>query len=249
MVAYGVRRFVAFEVKKINNRIGFMKTVRCLFTVFLLFCSIIVNAHDFEVDGIYYNITDATNKTVEVTYKGSGSNEYTGNVVIPESVTCNGTTYSVTSIGSSAFSGCSSLTSVTIGNSVTSIGNYAFVGCSGLTSVIIGNSVTSIGDYAFLGCSGLTNVIIGNSVISIESDAFNGCENLKTVINLSNLSLTEGSSGYGGVANYADNVINAPNGSVEGNFAFGVIDGVNTLVKYLGNETEITLPNNYKGES
>ena len=82
---------------------------------------------------------------------------------------------SVTSIGSSAFSGCSGLTSVTIGNSVTSIGNQAFSGCSGLTSVTIPNSVTSIGQSAFSGCSGLTNVTIGNSVTSIGSGAFVGC--------------------------------------------------------------------------
>ncbi len=119
------------------------------------------NAHDFEVGGIYYLI-DGTNATV--TYRGSSyneySNEYSGNVVIPESVTYNGATYSVTSIGNYAFQNCSSLTSVTIGNSVISIGFAAFWGCSGLTSVTIGNSVTSIGEDAFYGCTGLTSVHI-----------------------------------------------------------------------------------------
>ena len=71
---------------------------------------------------------------------------------------------SVTSIGWSAFSGCSGLTSVTIGSSVTSIGDFAFEGCSGLTSVTIGNSVTSIGYSAFSGCSGLTSVISLNTI-------------------------------------------------------------------------------------
>ena len=65
----------------------------------------------------------------------------------------------VTSIGGSAFSGCTGLTSVTIGDSVTSIGNEAFSGCTGLTSVTIPDSVTSIGDYAFRGCTNKDLVI------------------------------------------------------------------------------------------
>ena len=94
--------------------------------------------------------------TAEVTY---GTNSYSGEIVIPSTVTYTEQSYSVTSIGRGAFRSCSDLTSVTIPNSVTSIGRSAFDGCSGLTSVTIPNSVTSIGDYAFSNCSGLTSVI------------------------------------------------------------------------------------------
>lgn len=67
-------------------------------------------AHDFEVDGIYYNILSETDKTVEVTFKGdyfnSYSDEYAGAVIIPSSVTSSGTSYSVIEIGDDAFSDC-----------------------------------------------------------------------------------------------------------------------------------------------
>ncbi len=88
---------------------------------------------------------------------------------------------SVTSIGSSAFEGCTSLASVIIGNSVTSIGGYAFAYCETLTSVTIPNSVTSIGSYAFRDCTSLASVTIGNSVTSIGNYTFSGCSALKDV--------------------------------------------------------------------
>ena len=87
----------------------------------------------------------------------------------------------VTSIGGSAFSGCSGLTSVSIGNGVTSIGGSAFYGCTGLTSVSIGNGVTRIGDYAFQGCTSLTSIDIPNSVTSIGGGAFLGCTSLTSI--------------------------------------------------------------------
>ena len=92
----------------------------------------VVSAHDFGVDGIYYNITSSTNKTVAVTYQGSSSRAYTGSVTIPETVTYNGITYSITSIGGQAFEGCRGLTSIEIPNSVASIGSTAFYNCTGL---------------------------------------------------------------------------------------------------------------------
>ena len=150
-----------------------MKKQLLLFAMILL--PLVASAHDIEVqnaDGvtIYYNyINNGTE--LGVTFGGSDydsySNEYQGNVAIPEEVTYMNRTCKVTSIGDGAFYYCSGLTSVTIPNSVTSIGGEAFRGCSGLTSVTIPNSVTSIGEGAFFSCSGLTSVTIPNSVTSI----------------------------------------------------------------------------------
>lgn len=73
-----------------------------LTSIAVLLCSITASAHDFNVDGIYYNITSSTDLTVEVSYRGSSSsyysNEYRGAVTIPSTVTYNGNTYSVTII-------------------------------------------------------------------------------------------------------------------------------------------------------
>ena len=159
--------------------------------VMMLGVSLSTLAHDFEVDGIYYSYIGQSSINVEVTFSGSSydevAGEYTGEVVIPDSVTYSGTRYSVKSIESSAFRGCTGLTSVTIGNSVTSIGWYALDGCTGLTSVTIPNSVTSIGNYAFSGCKGLTEVTIPNSVTSIGVSAFSACTGL-TEVNITDLS-------------------------------------------------------------
>ena len=142
-----------------------------LFLIAGLLVTVNAVAYGFEVDGIYYNITSGSERTVAVV---SGYSSYKGNVIIPSKVLCNSIAYKVTSIGDKAFHGCTGLTSVTIGNSVTSIGEMAFRGCTGLTSVTIPNSVTSIGEYAFSYCSGLTSVTIPNSVTSIGRSAFSG---------------------------------------------------------------------------
>ena len=78
---------------------------------------------------------------------------------------------SVTDIGNSAFSDCSSLSNIVIPDSVTAIGNFAFWGCSSLSNIVIPDSVTAIGDYAFYYCS-LSNIVIPDSVTAIGICAF-----------------------------------------------------------------------------
>ena len=132
----------------------------------------------FQYGELYYYITSSSDPyTVEV----GGAESSITTVIIPETVTYEGTTYSVTSIGNWAFHGCKSLTFITIPNSVTSIGIQAFYGCESLTSVTIPNSVTSIGERAFWDCSSLTSVTIGNSVTSIGDYAFSDCLSLTSV--------------------------------------------------------------------
>ena len=224
-----------------------MKTIKqLLITIAVLLCSATASAYDFEVDGIYYNILSISDLTVQVT---AGENKYSGEVIIPSTVSYKSKTLTVTSIGYYAFYECDGLTSITIPNSVTSIRDYAFYECDELTSITIPNSVTSIGEQAFEYCSGLTSVIIGNSVTSIGNLAFYECKGLKTVINLSYLTLTKRSDKYGYVAYYANKVINVPNGDIVDDFIFSTSDNKHTLANYFGSKNVIILPEDYNGDS
>ncbi|MBP5371142.1 MAG: leucine-rich repeat domain-containing protein [Bacteroidales bacterium] len=160
-----------------------------IFTIFLtLFVASSVWAQVFEVNKLWYWINEEENNTATVI--DSRGAVYSGNVTIPSSVTYNGNSYSVTSIGEDAFYNCSGLTSVTIPNSVTSIGSSAFSGCSGLTSITIPNGVTSIGIAAFFDCSGLTSITIPNSVTTIGEMAFDACNVLNSVTLPDNLDVS-----------------------------------------------------------
>ena len=159
-----------------------MKKIFLLLVLFLGFHS--AWAHDVEVDGIYYNL-NSENKTASVTFKGNKYNsyndEYSGEIVIPETVIVYGTRYSVTSLGDNCFRDCSSLTSITIPNSVTSLGEACFYDCSSLTSITIPNSVKSLSNYCFSGCSSLTSITIPNSVTSLGDGCFSDCSSLTSI--------------------------------------------------------------------
>ena len=143
-------------------------------------------AYNFQSGGIYYDITGTSPNTVAVTYATGSYNSYSGNVVIPSTVTYNGTTYTVTAIGNNAFRNCSNLTGVTIPGTVTSIGAYAFYYCWNLHSVDFPDALTSIGAYAFQQSGfpqgGLYSVTIPAAVVTIGTNAFGNCTSMTSVV-------------------------------------------------------------------
>ena len=142
-------------------------------------------AYDFQSGDLYYNILSES--TVEVTYQvysySGSSNNYAGltSVTIPASVTNDGKTYKVTSIGKYTFNECTSLTSVDISGSVTSIGQNAFWKCTSLTSVTLHDGLTSIERSAFGYCSAMTSIDVPASVKSIGQGVFSNCKALTSV--------------------------------------------------------------------
>lgn len=123
-------------------------------------------AHDFEVDGIYYNITSEEKKTVEVTDPSDkkvvdgGYKFYKDVVFIPEKVSYGGKEYTVTAIGERAFEYNYELLSVVMPNTIRSIKEFAFNGCINLKSLTISSEVSEIGDYAFMGLSSLEHLAV-----------------------------------------------------------------------------------------
>ena len=153
----------------------------------MILCATSINAYDFVVDGIYYNV-DGTKATV--TYKTKNYDSYSGDVTIPASVQYHGTTYSVTTIGDYAFLGCHNLTSVNISSSVTSIGEWAFYNNNRLTSITIPNSVTSIGADAFIGTPWYDNQPNGVVYAGLVACSYKG-----TIPEGTSISIKEGTLG------------------------------------------------------
>jgi len=112
-----------------------------------------------KIDGIYYSF-DSSSNTATVTNSSSYTpKDYSGDVVIPQEVSYDGKTYTVTKIGS-----------------------YAFEYCTGLTSVKFPETLTSIGVRAFTGCTGLRNLEFHGGTISLYKNAFFGCGYFDTVL-------------------------------------------------------------------
>ena len=179
-----------------------------LFTLFLvLMTTLAIGAADFQSGDLYYNITSSTSPyTVEVTYRSMRSNYSNTTLSIPASVINNGITYAVTRIGSKAFAGCKSLTSVTISASVVDIAGDAFLnaalykdeanwtdGTLYIDNCLISAKTTLSGAYnikegtrviagqAFKSCGSLTAINIPNSVVGIGNAAFSSCSALTSI--------------------------------------------------------------------
>ena len=190
---------------------------------FALFCCLqTALAYDFSAVSpsghtIYYNIVEGGYQIprVSVTYPNTSESPWGniqkpyGNLVLPETVTYNGTTYNVTYINEKAFYACAGLVSVVIPSCVISINYNSFTGCESLTTVTInsasiaagpynstynlkylfGNQVTSytigavstIGCCAFYGCTNLASVTLHHAILSIDNNAFYGCSNMYRV--------------------------------------------------------------------
>ena len=216
------------------------------FTYFIIDDGEDIMAENADGVTIYYERTSKDNE-LAVSCRGVRGNdypdEYSGNVVIPETVNFNNKTYSVTSIGDEAFMNCAltsvtipssvtsigarafagtDLTSVTIPNGVTSIGDGAFYGTD-LTSVTIPNDVTSIGDGAFMYCGKLASVTIGTSVTSIGKFAFYFCRSL-TSLTISNSVTTIGDGAFEGCSSLTS--ITIPNSVTSKTHIFGVFNKI-----------------------
>lgn len=189
LISLEIKKFVVslhllFRGIKFNNNIMKIKSLHLKNLILVAIFALMSGsawAYDFSAENggktIYYNITDATNHYVEVTYSSIAWNTYSGAVVVPATVVNpdNNESYTVTAIGSQAFRMGQYppvLTSVTLPESITSIGYMAFYACDNLTTVNIPDAVTIIGEAAFRQCSALTSITIGSGVTTIDNEAF-----------------------------------------------------------------------------
>lgn len=128
----------------------------------------------------YYTIFNGGETQAKVAYNPYVYYLYQGNLIIPDSVTYNGSNIPVTVIDEYAFSNCHNITSVYVGASI--VGNFAFTGCDSLETVVLGSNVNTIGHYVFQGCHSLSSIVVSDNLSFIGDEAFDNCYSLTSIV-------------------------------------------------------------------
>ena len=156
--------------------------MKSAFTLRILLLSLLLcttwslsRAYDFAKNGLYYSITDAEHRYIEV----SQHSDYLTltEIEVPETVTFLGETYTVTGIGDQAFSDCSTLSSLSLPQTIQSIGDKAFFQCSSLHSIALPESLRRVGAYSFHK-GGFTTLRLPASLIQAGRYAFTHLQDL-----------------------------------------------------------------------
>ena len=156
----------------------------------------------------------------------------------------------LTVINQQMFYECVNLQNLTIPSTVKSIGQSAFCKCESLTRMVLPEGLTTIDYNAFYMCKNLASITLPSTLTSVGNEIFYACNRLVEIINKSDVELTVGKLMAKHGAEYVLEVHSGDSKlTTKGDFEFIAHDGVNYLTKYIGDNKEVVLPQNYNGES
>lgn len=258
---------IIYYLTKLSMKRNLLKFLVC--GVVALGCSSIASAYNFKVDGVCYDSIAGT-KNVMVTYETNKYNSYSGDIVIPSTVTYEGKTFTVTVLGKysirncaqltsivlpetlveiqmGSFSKCNSLKKLVVPNSVTTIGNLAIQDNPALKELVLGTGIKTIGTGAFMGDIALENIDIPKGITELSSNVFANCTGLTKVTIPANITKINGGA-FAGCVNLTDFIVD------EANKNYTAVDGVlfskdkSLLAVYPGGRTatEYTVPEGVK---
>lgn len=143
----------------------------------LMLLPMLVFAYDFSYNGLRYSFVSLTDQTVEIASSNQsagsdGASAYSGDIVIPSSVSYDGKEYTVIGIGQSAFVNCVSISSISLPNTLTYIGKEAFQLCLGLKKITIPKSVESYGYDVFSVTSISEITVLNPNPVKVPYNAF-----------------------------------------------------------------------------